>query len=472
MFNLISRKQVTKAIAPLINAVQQLQSRATLSNYNYGLTVYGYGNTGEQIRAYTAIDDLYAVVNRVMKTAALIPLYEYTVTNAKAFGQYKIELKQYVKNPTNKRLYDLIKLQKKALELAGEGSELQTFLDNPNKFQSKGQFYELTYLFKLLTGNYYIYKEMLDAGANEGKVYEMYNLPPNWTYPIATETFPRRTAGYQFNLYSVNQIFTKDQIIHGKYANPLFDFVGNELVGLSPLQAGAKTLTTISNETDYSNQALINAGAGGVIVNEDPTDFAPEALGQMRDDVLRDLGSAWQNGSNVNVNKLGFLAGKWNYLKIFIDPANMQLLDQKKLSFKRLCNIYGVSDKLFNNDEGSKYDNYDIALRELYTNATLPLVSGLCDDFNMGLVQNFGAGSVVGYDVSDIPELQENMADVVNKFATAPAFRVNDLYEAMGYGRLDDPNGEKVLVKSGYQLLDDLALPEVPLAGLDYTGST
>lgn len=455
MFNLISKKKALSAFIPLVKAVQDLQYR--VNSVTPGFTVYGYSSQGDQINAYASVADLYAIINKIMKTAAMIPIYEYNVVNGKAYSQYKIHLRKCLKRPTNQNIYELKKLQNKALELAGEDSELQQFLDNPNKFQSKAEFYQLTYLFKLLSGNYYIYKDALDAGANTGKVYEMYNLPPSFTFPVSSNELPRRTAGFKFNLYNYNQYFSTEEIIHGKYVNPVFDFSGSELQGLSPLQAGAKTLTTIANETDYQNQALVNAGAGGIVVNEEPTDFSPEALGQMKDDVLRELGSAWSNGKNVNANKLGFLAGKWNYLKVFIDPANMQLLEQSKYTFKKLCNVYGISDKLFNNDDGAKYDNYDIALRELFTNVALPLVSSLCDDFNMGLVQHFGGTSVVGYDISDIPELQENHNDVVSRFANAPAFRVNDMYEALGFGRLDDPNAETVLVKSGYAPLDEVA---------------
>jgi len=455
VFNLISKRKAANAMKPLVKAVQQLSLQQSFnSTGNY--PVYGYGNQNDQVAAYASVDDLYAVVNRIMKTASLIPLYSYNVVDKKSYSKFKLELKKYVKNPSNKKLYDLIKLQNKALELAGEDDELQQRLDNPNTFQSKNEFYQLTYIFKLLAGNYYIFKDTLNAGANEGKVFEMYNLPPNFTFPVPTKEIPRRAAGYKFTLYDQNKFYEREDIIHGKYANPIFDRSGNELVGLSPLQAGSKTLTTIANETDYQNQALKNAGAGGVIVNEEPDDMSIEALGNMKDDVLRELGSAFQGNSNVNANKLGFLAGKWNYLKIFIDPVNMQLLEQKKVTFKRLCNLYGVSDKLFNNDDGAKYDNYDVALKELYTNAALPLVSGLCDDFNMGLTQHYDEGVVVGYDVADIPELQENQTDIVAKYSNSPGFKPNDLRESLGYGRDLGPEGEKFVIKTGYTLLEDL----------------
>ena len=269
MLNIISKKKAATALLPLIKAMQQLQLQQ-YSSYSAGNTIYGYSDQGAQIDAYASIVDLYAIVNKIMKTAAMIPVYEYIVTDDKAYGKLKIMQRKVIRNPDNKSIAEVKKLQDKALEIAGEGSPLQALLDNPNKFQSKNQFYELTYLFKLLSGNYYIFKDILDAGLNMGKVFEMYNMPPNFTYPVASESLPRRCEGYRSTLYNLNQYYSNEQIIHGKYANPVFDFNGNELIGLSPLQAAHKTLTTVSNETDYANQALKNAGAGGVIVNEDP----------------------------------------------------------------------------------------------------------------------------------------------------------------------------------------------------------
>lgn len=466
LFNFISKKKAIQSFAPLVKAYQQLQLQQRF-NSSLGNTIYGYSDQTAQIDAYASIGDLYAIINKIVKTAALIPVYEYKVTNKKQYGKYRIELKRYLKQPNNKKLYELKQMQDDSMELAGEGSPLQDRLDNPNTFQSKAEFYTLTYLFKLLTGNYYIYKDVLNAGANMGNVFEMYNLPPNFTFPIATSEIPRRVSGYKFTLYNNNIQFEKDYIIHGKYSNPVYDFNGNELIGLSPLKAGAKVLTTVANETDYANQSLKNAGAGGVIVNKDPGDLSPEAMGQMKDDVLRELGSAWNGNTNANANKLGWLAGNWEYIKIFIDPANMQLLEQSKMSFKRMCNLYGVSDKLFNNDDGAKYDNYDVALREMYTNAALPLVSGLCDDFNLGLKQHFDESSIVGYDITDIPELQENRADIVKQFNDAPGYKPNDLREALGYGRDLGRDGEEFIHKQGYVLLKDLVNPEIPLDGMD-----
>lgn len=449
MFGLISRKHALKAIQPL---VQQIQAYQRANTYNFPL--YGFGDSSKQIDAYADIADLYTIVNKIMKTANLVPIYEYRIRDKKAYKKYRILERKAAKNPKNSILYEVKELQNEALELYP--GEVQELLDEPNQWQSKGEFYSLCYLFMLLTGNRYIAKNVLTEAANAGKVYELTNLPPNFMYPLPTNDIPRRVGGYEFTLYNSKIPFTTEQIIHGKYPNPVFDYQGNELVGLSPLQAGNRTLTTTANQVEYANQSLKNAGAGGVMVAEDASDSVVEALGSMKEDVLRDLGSAYDGRSNVNVNKLGFLAGKWNYLKIFIDPVNMQLLEQSKYTFKQLCNIYGVDAKLFNNDEGAKYDNMDAAEQELYVNAALPLVHGLCDDLQRGLAPMYGEDVVIAPDITDIPALQENKETVIKSFASAPFVRANDFYEALGYGRIAGPDGDRILAKTGYTALEDV----------------
>ena len=74
MLNLISKKKALSALIPLVKAVQQLQYRVA-QNSNLGYTIYGYSDQTSQINAYATIDDLYPIVNKIMKTAAMVPVW-------------------------------------------------------------------------------------------------------------------------------------------------------------------------------------------------------------------------------------------------------------------------------------------------------------------------------------------------------------------------------------------------------------
>lgn len=464
MFGLIREKTLVKA---LDSALSNARFFNNVNAYRRGVAIYPYVNQDDQVSAYASISDLYAIVNKIMKTAATIPIYEYRKKNDKAYGLYRTLEKKCLKNPNNKDLAKLYETKEAALELVGESGELQQLLDQPNEYQSKTEFYQLTYLFKLLTGNYYIFKNILEAGANMGKTYEMYNLPANYIKIIPTEELPRRAAAYEMNLYGSTLPIGREYVIHGKYVNPSFDFIGNELYGLSPLQPGKNPLSTTKNQADYQNEALINAGSRGAVYSEDAAEMEETARDAMKEKVLDDLGSKWKGGKNINARKLAFLSGKWGYLDLMKSPADMDLIEQQKLTFKQLCNIYGVPDELFNGDAGAKYDNQGYAEKSMYTNCCLPLVAALCDDFNRGLAPAY-KGSIVGYDLNDIPELQENVSDINKRFSEAPGYKPNDLREATGYGRDLGPDGEVFLVKTGYQPLADVAAPiDIPMTG-DY----
>jgi HK97 family phage portal protein len=446
----------TKAVDYFINTLQQFTYNNTLQLQQRSNVVYGYGNQTEQITAYATLDDLYSITRKIAKTCKRIPLYVYEVRDEKAFGRYRILQRR--NKYDNKHIYDLKDLQTKAMEIIGEQDPLQKLIDNPNPEQGKDEYYELAYLFPLLTGNEYEWMNVVDNGSNAGKPYALYHLPPDQVYPLASESIPRKVMGYEWRLGQLIS-FDPDQIIHRRYANPIYDYTGNELVGLSPLKAASKTLTQIGNERDYANNSLLNAGAEGFINNED-ADFNPETWGSVKSDIMTELGAVRdRSGNNLNAKKLGLLLGKWKYNQIGISPGDMQLIEQGKTTFKKLCNIYGISDILFNNDSAATESNVKQMIREMYTNVVLPEVSSKVSSYNRSLTplyQQDTRKKTIDYDVTDIVELQEDMTEVAQRFASAPAFRVNDLYEAMGWGRLDDPNAEVVLIKSGYTPLEDI----------------
>lgn len=430
---------------------------------------YGYINAGDQLNAYSTVDDLYSIVRKIAKTCKRIPLYSYEVKNEKAFDKY-ILIKRKVQlsgNYSNKAIWDLKDLQTKSLEILGENDKLQKLLDNPNDFQSKDEFYEAAYTFPLLCGRELIYLSIYDGGANRGLPYAITHLPPNFTEPVFSNeiiNLSRRITGWKLNIYG-NSIPVQingdnEAVLLRKYFNPNYDYMGYELLGLSPLSAASRTLTQINNERDYANRALINAGAEGVLYNENDDQYTPETFGKIKEDVLKELGSNWQAGGNVNAKKLAFLSGKWNYLRTAISPADMQLIEQGKTTFKKLCNVYGVSDVWFNNDTAATESNVKEMVKQAYTNTILPEVTGLRDTLQKGLAFRFtDKARVIDYDMSDITELQEDTGAIATRFSNTPAFRVNDLYEAMGWGRLDDSNADVVLIKQGYSPLADVTTP-------------
>lgn len=68
------------------------------------------------------------------------------------------------------------------------------------------------------------------------------------------------------------------------------------------------------------------------------------------------------------------------------------------------------------------------------------------------------------HDISDVPELQEDMLAKANVYATMPVIIPNEVREGLGYDKLDDPMMDKPLIKSGYMTLEDyMSVEDLPI---------
>lgn len=471
MFGFISK---TKAATVLLNALQRVSMQSF--TIPYSAQIYNVMDTAAQLSAYVSIDDLYAIVNKIDSICKQVPLYVYNVADKKSFDKYRVKAEALKKNKqyTRKNIFDLAELQSKALEMAGDGDPLQKLLDHPNDAESKDEFFSGLYSFPLITGNDFIVMDKYRGGLDLGKPFQLFHLSPAYVSILPSTTLPREALQYKYLLYSTQLFYERDEILHRKYFNPIYAYNGMELYGLSPLQCATRLLEQLKNERDYANNSLMNAGAEGFLNNDD-AEFDLETYGAVKNEIIKELGAVRdRNGSNINAKKLGLLLGKWKYNQIGINPADMNLAEQSKLSFKKLCNIYGVSDRLFNNDATGSEVSIDRMLRDAFITVAIPEVAGVRDMFNEGLTPYFstpGALKYIDYDISQVTQIQEDINAIITRYANAPAFRVNDLFEETGWGRLDDPNANVVMIKTGYEPLSEATQTfAADLSGLnDYT---
>ena len=447
---------------PLKNNLIQYQQQQTMMLQ--GIAVYGKDNAAQQVQTYITNDDIYSITRRIAKTAATIPLYVYKIKDDKKFKQYESLLKQ--KSYTPEHRVKMMILKEQALELVPDNDPYQTLLDNPNRNYDKTEFKEGFYGFRLLTGNGYIYTPTLDLGPNAGKVSEMWLLPSQYTQPKILQSFPREITSYQLTIFAIIDL-PKEEVAHSRYFNPDFDAIGSELVGLSPLTAGAKVIQRSYDETNYMVAGFQNSGISGIVANEGVSneDVTPEILGKLKSDF-------YQEGTGVhNARKLLFQAGKINYIQIGLGPVDMDVINSQKLTFKKLCNLYGVDDRLFNNDTTGSENSVEIMERALYLNAALPEVYALRDTLNKHLSPKFSTKGVkyfVDADISDITVLQSDMKKMAEVFSAVPFIKGNLIAEALGVGRSDDPLMDKWFIKTGYVPLEDTeTLPPIDNTG-DY----
>ena len=282
---------------------------------------------------------------------------------------------------------------------------------------------------------------------------------------IVSDTWPRMIEEYRLQI-ATSIPLSVDEVIHTRYFNPIYSYLGNELIGMSPLRAGARVLTRQEAETDYSVNSFQNSGISGIVGNKSlrQDEIEQGALGKMKTDFYNEAAGV------QNARKLLFMAGDIAYTNIGLSPVDMDVLESMRLTFKKLCNLYGVSDMLFNNDGigngiGGKTD---IVFKDLYTNAALPEVYAKRDAYNAFLTPKFNTKTdkyFIDCDITGITELQDDMKDMATVMSTSPIMNPFVVAQAFNW----DTNGveNKWFIKQGYQTVDDAMLGAVQPLPID-----
>ncbi len=408
-------KMSEKQLSQLQNAItQQMQSQLN------SLTLYPNWKTYDNAERYCTTDDVYSIVRLLATTAATIPFYGYT----------------------KGKDGDLIDLP--------ENNPLQILLSNPiygmNRFEAMEALYATLYV----QGEIILLKEMPELGPNKGKVKQLHYLPPQNVNIKVTSDFPRRIVGYQYvdNGNIIQDNIDPKNIIHVKYFNFKTGVGGEELRGFSPLQALAKRLNRVDSNMNVATAQMQNGGVPGIVYEKMNMDGVKDVIDNRKDNFYRYL----QNSSNKGAPY--FSHGDLGYIELGLKLADLEVAELSKIDFKKLCNAFGVSDTLFNNDSAATESNVKVMMKRLYTNTILPDVIRVCEALNKSLITDNTA--VIKYDISEITELQDDMKAKADMFASLPIMIPNDILKAFNYETSTDPLMDKVYVKNGYQLLEDI----------------
>lgn len=442
----------------IIKALGGIPKKKAFMGYSSigGIPVYGTSNQQDNIDKYLTLDDIYSIVKFRARTTAAIPFRVYRVKNQAKLKEYQYKSQQ--KDFTTQGLVRKLLLKSQAMEEVDDNNDLQKLLDNPNTTYSKFEHNEGIYTSLMLAGNAYINFGKPELGPNAGKAKEMYLMPPQYMNPVIGGDFPKYITKYQMNLNGIRD-FPIEDVMHLRYFNPDFGANGSELIGLSPLVALARTTARAKSENDYMVAGFQNAGAQGVVNFESLDESAEESIGKAKKDWY-----AEQSGVR-NAQKVNFVAGKTSFTQIGLGPVEMKVIESQKITFKKACNAFFVSDVLFNNGEAATESNVKEMVKRMYTNACLPDAFALRDLYNSRLTPMFNKGGVtyfIDVDITGISELQDDMKLMSDTFAALPIMNPAWISEAMGYG-VEDKTLDKIYVKTGYTLLEDLGINDLPL---------
>lgn len=400
-----------------LKALQSSTLLAQISNFN--TQIFPHWKIFQEVAAYTTIDDMYSVISRLATEAALIPF----------------------------KAYDK------------DGEELPP-TDNLNKiietltFEQKEIMY--TYLWAL--AECFMYKVKLPYGPNAG-MQKIKFLHPGRMVVVLSETFPVEIVGYRYydSIRGVQFDILPEDMVYIHLFNPTLDSL-EEWRGLSAAKVLTKRLTRIDSNLSISTAMMQNGGIKKVMYSKMPG-IEIGAWDQFKDNYAKFS----NNKSNAGAP---YLSGypDLGVLDIGSTGSEMELAALAEVDFKKICNALSVSDVLFNSDKGAKYDNTGNFLKAMYNSAIRPMVKRVEDAMNAGVVPDLKTNGKIKADYSGIAVLQENQKEKADAWAAQPAIVINEMRVAMGQDELADEMAGRLLVKTGYQLADDLNIDVQPIA--------
>ena len=334
---------------------------------------------------------------------------------------------------------------------------MMQLLRYPNAYQSMNEFMDEALVWRLTTGNRYIYVLSPETGINKGKPAEIHLLPASQVEIIQGDWL-QPVKAYHLLLGDVYKTIPADQVIHGKTTNIIYDLNGSQLYGLSPLQAALKVMTATNAGYDRMSQQFENGGPDVIITGTKET-ATQEWTQEQFDTVWQRFISKFRKKSKerfmlknlpVEVHEIG---------KSVVD---LNVLEYIKLSLRDYCNIYGVPSALLNDNEyATQSANAREYQRQLWNNAIIPELEMLKEDLNKVCAKYNKATNqdlYFDYCLDDIPELQTDKTTQAQGLSQAWWMTVNERREAMGLEPIPI-DGDTVMAPMGIAPLMDVTEP-------------
>lgn len=335
---------------------------------------------------------------------------------------------------------------------------MMQLLRNPNSHQGMNEFIDEALVWRLVTGNRYIYWIAPNTGPNNGKPAQLHLLPASQTEIIQGDWL-NPVSGYRMLIGDVWKILGKDEVIHGKKTNIKYDMQGGQLYGMSPLEAALKVMAATNTGYDRLVMNFENGGPDVIITNTEAgsngVEYTKEqAAGIWETFVRRFRGKSKERfmikNKPVEVHEIGK------------SPVDLNIMEYMKLSLRDYCNVYNVPSVLLNDNSNATYNNVKEATKALWNNAVIPELEYLKEDFNkLADIYNKITGQDLYFDycLDDIPELQEDKSLLANSLAQTWWLSPDEKREAMDMDPVGTPEMQAIYAPMGIMPIAEVMTP-------------
>lgn len=442
-----------KGLDPLVNT-----SNNALRAIN-GAVLQNYNNQSYITEGYLGNADVYAIVSFLARKAASIPWYVYKLKPGEKARNSFMRYKNLSKGIQFQGAFEQALIERKNAysENVVMNSPLARLLENPNPQQSQDQFLENLFGYHFISGEGNIYGNDGNIG---GQFLELNVLPTQFLdiYPDPRDLYG--LLGYKL-MVGQGIDLPKEKVMQWKTWNPEFnDVTRTHMRGLSPMKAAYSTLRMSNAAADASAMMAKNGGAKGAIVPK-PIGNNVATLTYEQAQIVKQAVNQDINGLD-NKGRINVLQTPWDYLNFGLSSVDMDLVKTMQMSLQQWCRVFGMPTVLFDTDTTS-YNNYQNALRDLMTNTIVPKCAQLRDELNKFLLPKFGEDVYIDYDITALPELQQDMERMSRILRDANWLTMDEKRMAMNYeskgGAYDHSYVNQGLVQLE-QVSMDLTIPD------------
>ena len=280
-------------------------------------------------------------------------------------------------------------------------SELNKLIEKPNFYQSWKELVKNDYAYYNILGNSYLYG--IRAIGFGGQITSIFSLPADKTQVILARSkdlpnWMNEVAGYQIDLHSKKYQLAAEDVLHNRFFNLRYDS-GQWIYGISKYVAGDKINTELKAIYDSKTSIINNRGALGVLSNESNIPDKDET-----EIVQKRLAEAY--GLKSDQKKFIVTTQKLTYQQMGLGVAELQLIENGKYSFEKLCQLSEFDPVIFST-EGSTFANKNEAIKDLYKNVIKGDTDEFYDNLNMWIGDGYNGDKIVP-DWDKVQELEND----------------------------------------------------------------
>lgn len=437
--SLLATNQQHKLIAPKPGTSTGIPSSTStrFELINGRLIAYDDNLNNYIIKGYNINDVIYSIVGLICDKIRVARWGVYTVEDESAYKQ--LQIIQSRREWKGAEYVKAVNLHHKALKPvadAGKWGELTQWANEATTFNDH---VADMVAWKLITGNFYQWANILKGGVNAGTPYELDALPAQWTSIISNNKFPARALGY-YNSIVPGIKYDTTQVLHCKDRNLNWDVNGNQLYGMSRMRAGLMRLKKNNSLTRAEAATFQNEGIKGLMfIDADPGVMEGVDTDIELDKLKEKIVGEWK-GPDAR-GKIGVASQRMGYIPIGMTGEEMQMVESGMVDLRYFCNLFGgVPSQLLNDPENKVYSNMKEGEKALTSRCCLPHMISFRDSETMKARKDWGlkGRQVIDFDMTCYPELQADVKETAEWTAKMIAISPNEQRELCGLAALPD----------------------------------